>query len=182
MTRSVAVVFACFLAATGTGVRVAQAGGPAPDPAAAQYEVSFLTVMSDHHQMEVDMARTCVDKALHLELRTLCREIVGVESDEIQTMLTWLRDWYGITHEPQTDPNEREKADRMAALPSEDFEIEFMRSMRDHHRRAMVETDRCVDRAYHPELVDLCHGISERQADDVDLMEEWSCDWYRKCS
>jgi len=180
--RRAAVVLACFLAAAGAGAPGAHAGGPAPDPAAAQYEADFMTVMSDHHQMEVDMARTCVDKALHVELRTLCREIADAQGGEIDTMVTWLRDWYGITHEPRNDPNERQEMDRMAALGSEDFEVELMRWMRSHHHRAMVESDRCVDRAHHPELVDLCGGIGERQADDVDLMEEWSCDWYHKCS
>jgi uncharacterized protein (DUF305 family) len=181
MTRAL-VVALVFVLAAAAGAPVTQAGGPAPDPAAAQYEVNFMTVMSDHHQTEVDMARTCVDKALHLELRTLCREIAGVQASEIGTMLTWLRDWYGISHEARSDPAQREETDRMAALDAQDFEVQFMRSMIGHHRPAMAESDRCVDRAHHRELVDLCHGIGERQADDVDLMEEWSCDWYRKCS
>ena len=182
MTRAAVVVLVIVLAAAGTGVPGAQAGGPAPDPAEAQYEVNFMTVMSDHHQTEVDMARTCVDKALHVELRTLCREIADAQGDEIDTMLTWLRDWYGTTYEPRTDPSEREQTDRMAALGAQDFEIEFMRRMTGHHRPAMAESDRCVDRAHHHELADLCQGIIERQANDIDLMEEWSCDWYRKCS
>ena len=181
MGRTRLVVLVCVLAA-GTGAGSARAGGPAPDPAVAQYEANFMAVMSDHHATEVDMARTCLDKAVHLELRTLCRQIAGVQGGEIDTMVTWLRDWYGVTHEPRPDAAEREKTDRMATLSSEDFEVEFMRSMTDQHRASMAESDRCVDRAHHPELVDLCHGITERQADDIDLMQEWACDWYRKCS
>ncbi|MGH9043044.1 MAG: DUF305 domain-containing protein, partial [Acidimicrobiia bacterium] len=154
---------------------------PAPDPAVAQYEVNYMTVMSDHHQMEVDMARKCVDKAIHLELRTLCRQIIDTQSGEVETMLTWLRDWYGATYEPRSDPAQQQQTEQMAALSSEDFEVEFMRSMIDHHRPSMVESDRCVDRAHNGELADLCEGISDRQAEEVDLMEEWSCDWYRKC-
>lgn len=181
MTR-VVFVLVCALAVAVAGVGDARAAGPAPDPAMAQYEVNFMTVMSDHHQAEVDMARTCVDRAIHLELRALCRQIAEAQAGEVATMLTWLRDWYATSYEPRPEPDQQERTERMAALSSEDFEVEFMRWTIDHHRPSMVESDRCIDQAHNHELRDLCQGISERQSDDIDLMEEWVCDWYRKCS
>ncbi len=52
--------------------------------------------MIDHHAMAVGMAAKCVDKAVHEELRSLCKHINATQSQEIETMQTWLADWYAL--------------------------------------------------------------------------------------
>jgi uncharacterized protein (DUF305 family) len=71
--------------------------------------------------------------------------------------------------------------EKLAALDGEDFEVAFMRMMIRHHRQAVVESTRCVDRAYHPELVELCEGIIATQSAEIELMQTWLCDWYGIC-
>lgn len=51
--------------------------------------------------MAVEMAEICVDKAVHEELRSLCKNINATQSQEIETMQTWLADWYSVSYEPQ---------------------------------------------------------------------------------
>lgn len=57
-----------------------------------------------------------------------------------------------------------------------------MEDMIRHHARALREGERCVDRAYHSELVDLFEAIIEAQSAEIELMEEWLCGWYGMCS
>ncbi|MEO7836458.1 MAG: DUF305 domain-containing protein [Acidimicrobiales bacterium] len=60
-----------------------------------QFEIAFLTMMSEHHAMAVDEGRECLRAAEHRELRSLCGSIVSDQLREIAQMETWLCRWYG---------------------------------------------------------------------------------------
>lgn len=159
----------------------AGAAAPAPDHATANYEVRFLEGMIDHHAMAVRMADTCVDKAVHDQLRDLCEQIIASQSSQIDTMQSWLQDWYGISYEPQATPGEMQQMHRMASMDGAGFEMSFLKTMVRHHRKAVHESSTCVDRAYHGELVDLCRNIIASQSAEIDTMQQWLCDWYGRC-
>lgn len=158
------------------------ASGPAPTKAQAKYEIGFLQDMIDHHMMAVMTAELCVEKAVHKELRALCRDIIAAQSAEIEQMQGWLQEWYGIRYEPRMTRGMQKEVDRLAALSGAEFEIAFMEMMIEHHSRAISEAERCVERAYHPELVELCKGIIATQAAEIEQMERWLCAWYGRCA
>ena len=156
------------------------ADAPAPTPATAHYEIKFMTDMIDHHAMAVMMADMCLEKAVHPELRTLCESIKAAQTEEIQTMQSWLRSWYGISYEPEVKMTGEMK--RLMSLSGEVFEIEFMQMMIRHHFKAVVESRTCQKRAYHPELIHLCHNIEMTQTQEIQLMQMWLCSWYGICN
>jgi uncharacterized protein (DUF305 family) len=158
------------------------ASAPAPDRATSKYEIDFMEGMIDHHAMAVQMGEMCLAKDLvHEELRELCANIVATQTEEIQKMQTWLRDWYGITYEPQMKPGMMNQMEKLAALDGAEFEIEFMQMMIKHHRKAVKEGEQCLKKAYHPELRELCGDIVEAQTSEIELMQTWLCQWYDIC-
>lgn len=158
------------------------ASSPAPAKSTAKFEVDFLTGMIDHHAMATHMAEVCIDKAVNSDLRAMCEQIIAAQSGEIEEMQSWLGDWYGITHEPEMKPNEmRQLERRMGSLSGAQFEIEFMKSMIRHHRMALVQAERCVDRAFHSELRDMCEQMIEMQAAEIAQLQSWLCQWYDRC-
>lgn len=169
------------VAALAIAVAPAYASAPAPDEKTAEYEIDFMTNMIDHHQMAIEMSEICLDKAVHEELRSKCRDIIAAQSAEIEQMQSWLEDWYGVGHEPQMSAGDERKLDKLSSLDGADFEIAFMRSMIGHHRKAIKEAETCLDRAYHQELRDLCSNIIETQRAEIALFEQWLCDWYGRC-
>jgi uncharacterized protein (DUF305 family) len=158
-----------------------KAEAPAPHTSQANYEVRFLTDMIDHHHMAVMMGMMCEDRAVHEELKDLCHEIVAAQTSEIEQMQAWLQDWYGITHEPEMKKKDQRMMDQLASLSGEEFEIEFMTMMIRHHEKAVREGMHCVDRAYHPDLIELCENIVQTQTEEIMLMEQWLCEWYDIC-
>ena len=158
-----------------------RSAAPAPDNAAANFEIRFLTNMIDHHQMAVEMAMVCVEKAIHEELRALCNDIITSQTQEIETMQAWLQDWYGIMYEPVMKPGDMKMLERLHALSDAEFEIEFMEMMIRHHERAIREAEKCLGKAYHPELDSLCTSIIEAQSAEIAQMEAWLCQWYGRC-
>lgn len=157
------------------------ATAPAPSQRAAKYEIGFMQDMIDHHAMAGMMAEMCVDKPVHRELRRLCQDIIAAQTRKIEQMQTWFQERYGISCEPQMKPADQRMMERMAALSPEEFEIGFMQMMIEHHEKAIREGETCLRRAYHPELIELCENIIETQTPEIELMQEWLCEWYGIC-
>ena len=160
----------------------ATAEGPASKRSEAHFEVRFMTEMIDHHAMAVEMGMICTEKAVHLELKQLCEEMIAAQSAEIEQMQTWLQDWYGVQHEPTMDPRGERQLEKLASLNGADFEIEFMRMMIRHHAIAVVRAANCVRRAEHEELIAMCHNMMEAQLEEIHTMQTWLCQWYEICN
>jgi uncharacterized protein (DUF305 family) len=160
----------------------ATAIGPAPTPAQAQYEIKFMTGMIDHHQMAIEMAQVCVERAIHEELREMCLNIITTQRQEQQTMQGWLQDWYGINYQPQMNPGMMNQIEQLKRYYSTEFEIKFMQEMIRHHYRAVIEGAHCVERAYHEELIAMCQDIVEAQTAEIKQMRDWLCTWYQLCN
>lgn len=161
------------------GIAPVSADAPAPDKPTAKYEVHFLTDMIDHHAMAVMMADMCMDEAVHEELRMMCENIAMTQSQEITTMQTWLQDWYGLTHEPDTKMSG--SMAKLTRLDGAEFEIAFMHMMVKHHEGAIKESEKCLDKAYHGELLSMCEDIRVTQTAEIEQMQTWLCEWYGMC-
>ena len=61
---------------------------------------------------------------------------------------------------------------------SADFEVEFLKSMIDHHYMAVVMAQECVDKAVHPELAAMCEDIITVQNQEIEQMQTWLQEWY----
>jgi len=160
-------------------VSPAFASAPAPDKSTAKFEIKFMEGMIDHHMMAVMMAEMCVEKAVNGELRTMCEEIIASQTQEMMIMQTWLQGWYGITYMPEMKHNGM--MHNMMMMEGEEFEIMFMQMMIKHHRGAIKEGEKCLKKAYHPELLGLCQNIIVTQTQEIQMMQTWLCEWYGIC-
>lgn len=171
----VAVAFAVGLCAV---TAPARADGPAPTRQQARFEADFLKGMIDHHAMAVETAMLCEDRAVHDDLIDLCDQIIATQTAEIELMQGWLEDWYGIEYEPRMTRQMERQIEKMAGLDGAEFEVAFLEMMIRHHRMAVREGVRCIDRAYHEDLVELCEDIVETQTAEIELMRDWLSEWY----
>lgn len=181
VAKAAAAVLVAVAGLLGAAVAPVLAEQPALEQSTAQYEIDFLTGMIDHHAMAVETAEMCVEKAIHEELRTLCQEIIEAQTAEIETMQSWLEEWYGVTYEPSMSSGDMQRMERMARMDAEGFEVAFMEMMTRHHRTAIREASGCMERASHEALVELCQRIIETQSEEIRVMQQWLCDWYERC-
>ena len=157
------------------------AAAPASDKATAKFEVDFLTDMIDHHQMAVDIAETCTDRADNDQLAGLCEDIVAAQSSEVEMMQTWLADWYGVAYEPEMTPGMMAQMARLASLDGADFEMAFMKTMIRHHTQAIGEAVGCLGRTVHDDLRAMCQDIISTQQAEIQQMQGWLCDRHDRC-
>lgn len=179
MGRVAVVLTLCLVGLLAPATAIAT--GPAPSRAASVFEVRFMTGMIDHHFMAVQMARICEQKAVHPQLEELCGNIEASQTQQIRQMQTWLREWYGVTYQPQMKPGDMERMQRLASLSGAEFEIAFMRQMIKHHEAAVREGRHCLRKAYHRDLLGLCHNIVVTQTEEIEQMQGWLCQRYGLC-
>ncbi|HET7489477.1 MAG TPA: DUF305 domain-containing protein [Acidimicrobiales bacterium] len=169
----------------------------AAGPAAAQdrpanattsaYERTFLEQMSVHHHMAVMMSEICVDRAAELEpgLVALCSGIVQTQEHEIDSMVGWLADWYGVTDfspHAHMGGDMMGMMDTMRSMPADQFQRFYLEDMIVHHAGALQPARQCKGRAAHEELRRLCAGIVDTQTAEIDQMRTMLCDWYGECN
>jgi uncharacterized protein (DUF305 family) len=96
-------------------------------------------------------------------------------------MSAWLQDWYGIAYMPQPAEGMSGMMQKIQAMTAAEFEVYFMRTMIRHHYRAVVAGVQCLDRAYHPELLQTCGNIVRTQTAEIQQLQVWLCEWYGRC-
>ena len=174
-------LFTLILVVSVAGALTTRADEPAPNRSQARYEVGFMSMMIDHHNMAIMMAMLCEGRTVHPELQQMCEDIIAAQTAEIAEFQTWLNDWYGVQHEPVMKPKDERMLARLAALSGEEFEIAFMTEMIKHHSIAIRRARVCEKRAFHEQLIARCQGIMEMQAAEIAQLREWLCQWYEKC-
>jgi len=175
--RMVNVIF-LFFALILFDIKLASAEEPAPRSVTQHYEMRFLKQMIDHHHMAVMMAEMCLEKASHEELKSACATMIADQQQEIDKMHRWLREWYGLMHEPVMSPADLKRMELLGQLDAAAFEVAFMRAMVKHHWEAVVKSVHCVGQAYHEELSDLCESIATKQIEEIVQLKVWLRQWY----
>lgn len=158
------------------------AAGPAPDTQTSNYEIKFMKGMIDHHAMAIMMGEMCLSKAVHQELREMCQQIVAAQKQENDTMKSWLATWYGVSYEARMSDKDRKQMRELEKLSGADFEKAFMPMLVEHHRMAIESAAVCLERAYHPDLINMCGDIVTAQADEIKQLRRWTCEWYGMCT
>lgn len=72
------------------------------DGRAGRAEMRFLEGMIDHHQMALDMAADCLERAETEAVVVVCENIISAQSSEIELMQGWLLEWYNIDYSPMS--------------------------------------------------------------------------------
>lgn len=148
----------------------------------AQYEISFMEYLIDHHYSGILIDQQCVQKATHGKLIEMCKQGITSQQMQIKQMQSWLSQWYGIHYTPQLDAQGQAFVDAISALPSgRTFEIEFMSNLITHHLSAVIPSQTCQSKASHDQLRDLCSKVVSMQSMEITMLKDYLCDWYALC-
>ena len=60
----------------------------------AEFDKLFLSLMGEHHQGALDMAKLVATRADHAELKALAAKIIEAQTQEIAEMKGWEKSWF----------------------------------------------------------------------------------------
>lgn len=69
--------------------KLAALSGPA-------FDVTYMRMMSRHHERGVREAARCLRQSFHPELRNFCAHVIEEQNREIAMMKSWLCIWYNV--------------------------------------------------------------------------------------
>jgi uncharacterized protein (DUF305 family) len=179
----------------------AQPPGPdrVPDQRRAQLEQDFLMGMVPHHRGAITMSRMALEKATKPELREFAQHVIDAQTEEIQVMTNYLRDWYGMAPPAGdmmpadmmakmdmpmmhgTHPSAQQMMREMEMLRTKsgaDFDIAYMSMMSEHHAMAAMMATTVLIGGFHGDLYTLASNIVRDQGEEIVQLRDWLRTWY----
>ncbi len=138
----------------------------------AALERAFLTMMQDHHQSGVDMARMALGKLQNPALRRLAQKMVSVQTKENEQMRVYLSRWYRMDRRAKPDPRMQDTMEKMARLSGAAFDRAFVAEMSHHHEGAIQMSEPVRRRAPHAEVRRLAVKILTDQRKEQRAMRQ----------
>lgn len=151
----------------------------------------FIEQMIPHHEDAIVMADLALEKAKHDEIKELATDIKRTQSEEIEQMKTWYKDWFGddvpnvssgMGHDMGAgmmnmgmmgDSTDIDKLETAA-----DFDKAFIEDMIPHHQMAVMMAQMLQETTNRPEMEQLAKNIINAQTLEIDAMREWYRQWY----
>lgn len=138
----------------------------------------FIEEMIPHHEDAVVMADLALAQAEHPELRELATAIKRVQTEEIEQMRGWYRQWYGTDVPPSSMPGMHAMPDPRRIDGAQPFDKAFIEDMVPHHQMAVMMTTMAEPRISQPELKALVAAMRVSQSAEIDQMRGWYEAWY----
>jgi uncharacterized protein (DUF305 family) len=140
----------------------------------------FIEAMIPHHEDAVAMADLALAQAEHQELRDLAATIKRAQTDEVDQMRQWYRDWYGAEPRPGVMQGHMRggMGDPAALDGARPFDRAFIEQMIPHHQMAVMMATMALPSVEQPELRGLLQSIITSQSAEIAQMSQWHRDWY----
>ena len=176
------------LALSAALVTSAYADGPGRG-ATARFEKSYLAFIIDHHYSALRMTELAagtdttrdpqvVDpdegtspspgfeatpaKARDDQIKSMARQANRTQREEIGRAQRFLREWYGVQHEPELNAEGRKMIAMLDSTPAgTQFDQVFLRMFSNHHMSALAPSLHCQVKS------DIAHGDLQRYCDDI---------------
>ena len=157
----------------------------------ANIDRHFIEQMIPHHEDAITMAEIALDnRAEHEEIRQLSRDIVRTQTEEIEKMQAWYKEWYGwevITLIPEVHAHMAGMGMHMGMM-GDDTDIEslenakpfdkaFIEQMIPHHQMAVMMANMLLRSTDRPEMKQLAQDIIEAQTREINQMRGWYREW-----
>lgn len=168
-------------AAVGLVLALVAACGASEEPNDA--DVDFATTMIEHHAEAIRMANVTIGReGLDPRIAELAEEVRLEQTEEIDTMSAWLREWDepvpetgfatgdGHTHSEEEGHGDLES---LASAPTPRFESRWLEMMIEHHESAVEMAERVAAAGRSPEVADLAETIGRQQRAEITRMSRW---------
>ena len=135
-------------------------------------EYDYMSRMIPHHEEAVQTARILAERSPRPELREFGRNVVEVQTEEIDQMREWLDAWY--PDRPQRADYEPMMRD-LDGLRGDRLDRAFLEDMIPHHMAAVMMSQQLLrrDLTDRPELERFAANIRDTQLREIQRMSDW---------
>jgi uncharacterized protein (DUF305 family) len=145
------------------------------------FDLQFIDEMIPHHQMALVSSEHMISNSQRPEVRQLYENIQKSQSEQIEQMQEWRKEWYPDAGRPSEMMGEEQMGGMMdngmmdgsmqGMMGGDALDTMFLKMMIPHHQTAVEMADEALSKAEHPELRDLAQEIREEQSSEIQLMQ-----------
>jgi len=140
-------------------------------------EYEFLIKMIPHHEEAVAKAKILRDNTNREEMREFAKDIIKVQTQEIDEMEKYLAEWYpDRTDNYQYEP----MMGNYEGLSGKELDYAFLEDMIFHHMGAVMMSQQLIMRGLdqHEDVYLLARSIRNSQRQEIFMMRDWLNSWY----
>jgi uncharacterized protein (DUF305 family) len=146
------------------------------------FDLQFIDQMIPHHEGALMSSEHMISNSKRLEMRQLYENIQKSQSEQIEQMQEWRKEWYPADDGQPSEMMGEEQTDSMMGNGMMDGSMQemmggnaldtmFLKMMIPHHQMAVDMADEALSKAEHPELRDLAREIRDEQSSEIKLMQ-----------
>src|SRR5215217_4976385 len=137
------------------------------------FDLQFIDEMIPHHEGALMSSEHMISNSERPELRQLYENIQKSQSEQIEQMQEWRKEWYPDAGQPPEMMGNGQTGNMMGngMMGGNALDVMFLKMMIPHHQMAVDMSDEALSKAEHPELRDLAQKIRDEQSSEIELMK-----------
>jgi uncharacterized protein (DUF305 family) len=145
------------------------------------FDLQFIDQMTMHHEGALMSSEHMISDSQRPELRQLYENIQRSQSEQIEQMKAWRKEWYPDAEETLSMPSGMMQSmmgnggmmdsSMHGMMGGDTLDIMFLEMMIPHHQAAVDMSEEALSKAEHPELRDLARKIRDEQSSEIELMQ-----------
>lgn len=158
-----------------------------------EFDLAYIDMMIPHHESVIALAEVALPELNDPRLVEIAEAIIATQSIENEMMRDLRSEWYGDTEHVTMDG-------MMQAMPgmgadmavmnqqmdsswqvsnfcsAENKDVAFIDQIIPHHQMAIDVSEDALERATHPELIDIAEAVIEAQQTEIDYLNKIRAD------
>src|SRR5215217_4399499 len=134
------------------------------------FDLQFIDQMIPHHEGALMSSEHMISNSDRPELRQLYENIQKSQSEQIDQMQEWRKEWYPDAQQLPAMMGDGQAGSMMGGNV---LDIMFLKMMIPHHQMAVDMSEEALSKAEHPELRNLAQEIRDEQFSEIELMQEY---------
>lgn len=151
----------------------------------APYDLHYIDMMIEHHQMGIDMAKMAQNKASHVELKDLATKMVEDQQKDSDQLKKWRDEWYA--GKPKSDQMNmpgmsgmkmpQMDMGKLEAASGNDFDLMFIAMIAPHHQMAIDMSKEALKKSTHASLKTFARQTIGKQQKEKAQLSKWRAAW-----
>jgi uncharacterized protein (DUF305 family) len=145
------------------------------------FDLQFIDQMIPHHEGALMSSEHMISNSKRPEMRQLYENIQKSQSEQIEQMQEWRKEWYPDAGQPSGMMGEEQTGSMMGngmmdgsmqgMMGGNALDTMFLKMMIPHHQMAVDMSEEALSKAEHPELRELAQEIRDEQSSEIKLMQ-----------
>ena len=147
------------------------------------FDLQFIDQMIPHHEGALMSSEHMISNSDRPELRQLYENIQKSQSEQIDQMQEWRKEWYPDAQQLPAMMGDGQAGSMMGSGMMDDsmqgmmggnvLDTMFLKMMIPHHQMAVDMSEEALSKAEHPELRNLAQEIRDEQFSEIELMQQY---------